>query len=73
MGAGRRAARAPSRSIPNLVETVKSYAGHKRSTFDEVTEARATAQRATTVEHEIEERSRSAPQVDFSQASAPSG
>jgi LemA protein len=32
--------------IPNLVETVKGYAAHERGVFDEVTQARSTAQQA---------------------------
>jgi LemA protein len=34
--------------IPNLVETVKGYATHERSTLDSVTEARTQALNATT-------------------------
>ena len=36
--------------IPNLVETVKGYAAHERTVFEEVTEARTRAQGARSVE-----------------------
>ena len=35
--------------IPNLVETVKGYAAHESGVFQKVTEARASAMRANTV------------------------
>lgn len=36
--------------VPNLVETVKGYAAHERGTLDEVTQARAAAASAGTLE-----------------------
>lgn len=40
--------------IPNIVETVKGYAGHEKETLSQVTQARANMANATTV-HEIAE------------------
>jgi len=40
--------------IPNLVETVKGYAAHERGTLDEVTQARAAAATATSVEGKVQ-------------------
>ncbi len=34
--------------VPNLVETVKGYAGHEKSVFENVTRARSMAMQATT-------------------------
>lgn len=40
--------------IPNLVETVKGYAGHESGTLQAVTEARAAVARATTPQDKME-------------------
>ena len=39
--------------IPNLVETVKAYAAHERQTLDAVTQARAAAAGANTVQDKV--------------------
>ena len=38
--------------VPNLVEAVKGYAAHERAAFERVTEARARAQQAGSVEEQ---------------------
>jgi LemA protein len=40
--------------VPNLVESVRAYAAHERETFQAVTEARAAAGRARTIEQRAE-------------------
>src|SRR6266513_1582272 len=40
--------------VPQLVETVKGYAGHERETLYRVTEARASTMSATTINDKIE-------------------
>ncbi|MBD3270502.1 LemA family protein [Candidatus Peregrinibacteria bacterium] len=40
--------------IPNMVETVKGYAKHEKSTFEEVTKARNMAINASTTEEQVQ-------------------
>ena len=39
--------------IPQLVNTVKGYAGHEKETLEKVTSARAAAMKATTVDEKV--------------------
>jgi len=39
--------------IPQLVETVKGYAGHEKEVFTKITEARSAAMNATTIDGKI--------------------
>lgn len=39
--------------LPNLIETVRGYAGHEKSVFERVTEARATAMRGGTINDRV--------------------
>jgi LemA protein len=39
--------------VPNLIETVKGYAGHEKGLFERVTETRAAAMRGGTVDDRI--------------------
>jgi LemA protein len=39
--------------IPQLVDTVRGYMGHERGVLTEITEARANAMRATTINEKI--------------------
>lgn len=43
--------------IPNLVETVKGYAGHEKSVLEKVTEARATALRGGSISDRVKSES----------------
>lgn len=40
--------------VPNLVETVKGYASHEKSTFEEVTKARSAISNAGTAEEKLQ-------------------
>ncbi len=50
--------------IPQLVDSVKGYMGHERGVLTEITEARANAMKATTINDKIEAETRLSTALD---------
>ena len=50
--------------IPQLVEAVKGYMGHERGVLTEITEARANAMKATTINEKIAEENKLSTALD---------